>query len=389
MKIVLTADNHLNYYSQKFGAKLAERRGYFGRAWWETIEFAVKNKVDLYLCAGDLFDQVMPRNPPRAKVVEGFRKLKENGIRAFVIGGHHDTPATLSEGATPHNILAKAGLATVFEDVDRFSSEVLEIDGREVCISGMSTDRRLHPGMDPLEGLRIPAEGDFNIALLHYSIVKIVPCGEAEPCIRLSSIEENRDIDIFAMGHYHQRISKKVGSSLVLYPGSTEHNDFGEYKNKTGFWYLEVEGDEVRKEHISTSCQPMNRVYIHTSSLPRDQIMPKLIEEVKKASNPEGLLQLVLKGDLEFEHYSKIDFLKLAMVGNESNFYFEYEDRITPILEGFEHSSSGILEPREELVRLGEAFIEKSQGERDKEIWRRALELALSYYDKAAMEGRR
>jgi DNA repair exonuclease SbcCD nuclease subunit len=389
MRIVLTADNHLNYYSQKFGAKLAERRKHFGKAWWETIEFAVKNKVDLYLCAGDLFDQVMPRNPPRAQVVKGFRKLKENGIRAYVIGGHHDTPASLAEGATPHNVLARAGLATVFEDVDRFSYEVVEIGGREVCIAGMSTDRRLHPGMDPLEGLRIPAEGEFNIALLHYSVERIVPCGEAEPCIRLNSISENKDIDLFAMGHYHQSISKKVGRSLVLYPGSTEHNDFGEYKNRTGFWFLEVEEDGIRKEHVPITSQPMERVIVRTSSLPRERIMQRLIEKVERASNPEGLLQLVLEGDLEFEHYSKIDFLKLARVGNAGNFYFEYDDRITPILEGFEVSSGGILEPREELARLGEAFIEKSKGEREKELWKRGLELALSRYDKAALEGRR
>lgn len=386
MKIVLTADNHLNYYSQRFGAKLIERRTYFGKAWWETIGFAIRENADLYLCAGDLFDQVAPRNPPRAHVVEGFRKLKEKGVKTFIIGGHHDTPATLSEGSTPHNVLAKAGLATVFEDPNSFSYEVIEIEGTEVCIAGMSTNRKLQAGMDPLEGLRIPAYGDFNIALLHYSIEKMVPYSEEEPCIKLNSIEANKDIDLFAMGHYHYPASLKVGHSLVMYPGSTEHHNFGEYKNETGFLFLKGGGGEIEKEYIKTSCQPMNRPLIKMSSLPRDQLMPKLIEEVEKASNPAGLLQLVMEGDLEFEWYSKIDFVKLAKIGNERNFYFEYDDRIAIISEDFGVQTSGRLEPRKEIIEIGKSCIEKCQTENEKKLWTKALELAQSYYDKAVME---
>jgi DNA repair exonuclease SbcCD nuclease subunit len=374
MKIVLTADNHLNYYSQKFGAKLIERRTYFGKAWLETIEFAIREGADLYLCAGDLFDQVVPRNPPRAQVVGGFKKLKENGVKAYVIGGHHDTPATLSEGSTPHNVLAKAGLATV------------EIEGTEVCIAGMSTNRKLQAGMDPLGGLRIPTYGDFNIALLHYSIEKMVPYSEEEPCIKLDSIEANKGVDLFAMGHYHYPSSMKVGSSLAMYPGSTEHHNFGEYKNSAGFLFLKTEGGEIKKEYIKTSCQPMNRVQVRTSSLPRNQLMPRLIEEVEKASNPKGLLQLVLEGDLDFERYSQIDFVKLARVGNECNFYFECDDRIALISEEFGIQTSGRLEPRKEIIGLGNAFVEKCQTENEKRLWTKALELAQSYYDKAAME---
>ena len=386
MKIVLTADNHLNYYSQKFGAKLIERREFFGKAWWETIEFAIREGADLYLCAGDLFDQVVPRNPPRARVVEGFRKLKEKGVKAFIIGGHHDTPATLSEGATPHNVLAKAGLATVFENTDGFSYEVMEIGGTEVCIAGMSTNRKLQAGTDPLENLKIPAHGDFNIALLHYSIEKMVPYSEEEPCIRLASLEANKNIDLFAMGHYHYPTSMKIGSSHVMYPGSTEHHNFGEYKNETGFLFLKEEKGEIKKEYIKTSCQPMNRVFVRTSSLPRDQLMPRLIEEVEMASNSKGLLQLVMEGDLDFEWYSKIDFVKLTKVGNERNFYFEYDDRISLTPEGGGSPTSGRLEPRKEIIELGNAFIEKCQTENEKKMWMKALEIARTYYDKAAME---
>lgn len=385
MKIVLTADNHLNYYSQKFGTKLAERRKHFGRAWEETIDFAIRNRVDLYLCAGDLFDQVMPRNPPRGKVMEGFRKLKENGIRAYVIGGHHDTHATSTEGATPHNVLAVADLAVVFENVDKFDKDVVEIDGMKVCIAGMSTDRRLRQGMDPLEGLEMPSEGDFNIAMLHHSVERFAPQSDAEPFIRVSSLEKHKNVDLFAMGHYHKPKKIPIGKSLVLFPGATEHNDFGEWENKTGFWYIEVEGREIKTEYVETTPQPIKQVSVFTSELPRDNITGKLINKVEKESNPGGLLQLVIEGDLEFEAYSKIDFLKLLRVGEELNFFFEYIDRVSPLLEGFEIGPAEVLDPRVELIKLGKAFAEKAEGG-EKGIWERALELAVATYDKASME---
>lgn len=130
----------------------------------------------------------------------------------------------------------------------------------------------------------------------------------------------------------------------------------------------------------------MNRVLVRTSSLPRDQLMPRLIEEVEKASNSKGLLQLVMEGNLDFEWYSKIDFVKLTKVGNERNFYFEYDDRISLTPEGDGSPTSGRLEPRKEIIELGNAFIEKCQTENDKKMWMKALEIARTYYDKAAME---
>ena len=167
VKMVISGDNHLNYYSQKFGSKLAERRAQIGRAWRETIDYAIDKKVDLYLNVGDLFDQISPRNPPRARVVEAFVNLKEANVKSFVIAGTHESPATMIDGASPHSLLQEASLARVFEDTRSFGQEILQIGDTSVSIAGISTDRRLHLNMNPLENITIPAGADFNIAMLH------------------------------------------------------------------------------------------------------------------------------------------------------------------------------------------------------------------------------
>ncbi|RLI03204.1 DNA repair exonuclease, partial [Candidatus Bathyarchaeota archaeon] len=43
VRIVITGDNHLNLYNQKLGSKLGERRARIGKAWSQTIKYAIEN----------------------------------------------------------------------------------------------------------------------------------------------------------------------------------------------------------------------------------------------------------------------------------------------------------------------------------------------------------
>lgn len=380
VKILLTGDNHLNYYSQKLGSKIAERRAYMGRCWWETIEYAVRNRADLYLNVGDFFDQTMPRNPPRAQVVKGFMKLKRAGVKAFIIAGNHDSPSNPMEGASPHSILLESGLSTVFEDVASFGQEIVKIRDLKISISGISYDKRLSPGMDPLEGLKIPGGGDLNIAMLHYSIEKIAPSFMVEPVIKIESIRRNQHIDLFAMGHPHNRIETVIGRSHIKYPGATERMDFGEWKNETGFLWIEIGEEGIESEYIRTGSQPMKRIVTHTSSLNREARTEELIKLVMENSASEGLLQLVLEGELDLAEYMDIDFAKIAQVGERNNFYFEYLDRITPTILGYEEEREA-LNPGEELARRGKLLLERA-SEEERRLWGRALQIAQSHYER-------
>ena len=381
VKIVVTGDNHLNFFSQKFGSKLEQRRATIGRAWRETVDFAIDHGVDLYLNVGDMFDQVTPRNPPRCRVVEAFVDLNEAGVKSFIIAGTHDSPATMIEGSSPHGILQEAGLATVFEDTTTFGHELIEVDGKKISVAGISTDKRLHPDMDPLKDLIIPAGGDFNIAMLHYSTERIAPPYWEEPQIRLSSLDANKHINLFVLGHIHQHIKEKVGDSLILYPGATERVDFGEAGKETGFCYLEIDGRKIDVEFIKTHSQPMSRETIHASRIPSENPTRFILDTVSKNGNPEELMQLVLEGELDFKEYMKIDFSRIYDEGRRLNFFFEYLDRMRPLAEDLSFEPSEGLHPRNELVAMARRYVDNADPE-DRASWERAMELAISYYDR-------
>ena len=379
VRIVITGDNHLNLYNQKLGSKLAERRRRIGQAWWKTIEYAIEHKADIYINTGDLFDQLSPRNPPRARVVEAFKTLKDNGIEAYIAAGNHESPANERDGASPHSVLLEAGLAKVFESYTEFQQFKQKVGRVEVSIAGMSYNRNLASKEDPLENKTIPAGADLNIAVLHYSIEEIAPPIWEEPVVKVESIKQNPQIQIYAMGHIHQHVATKINDSHVIYPGGTEHYDFGEWEKDTGFVVIDYDG-EVKIEYVPVESQPMRQLKLHTSHLKHDQITESINNEVAKASNRDGLMQLVLEGEIPFRRYTEIEFTDISQLGAAQNFYFELIDRIKPTGEGLEFSTGEGLNPRKRLEEAGRDAIETATNENEKKIWQQAMNYAIEYY---------
>ena len=379
VRIVITGDNHLNLYNQKLGSKLAERRRRIGQAWWKTIEYAIEHKADIYINTGDLFDQLSPRNPPRARVVEAFKALKDNGIEAYIAAGNHESPANERDGASPHSVLLEAGLAKVFESYTEFQQFKQKVGRVEVSIAGMSYNRNLASKEDPLENKTIPAGADLNIAVLHYSIEEIAPPIWEEPVVKVESIKQNPQIQIYAMGHIHQHVATMINDSHVIYPGGTEHYDFGEWEKDTGFVVIDYDGD-VQIEYMPVESQPMRQLKLHTSHLKHDQITESINNEVAKASNRDGLMQLVLEGEIPFRRYTEIEFTDISQLGAAQNFYFELIDRIKPTGEGLEFSTGEGLNPRKRLEEAGRDAIETATNENEKKIWQQAMNYAIEYY---------
>ncbi len=381
MKAVITGDNHLNLYNQRLGSRLGERRRRLGRAWRETVNYAIKHGADLYINTGDLFDQITPRNPPRASVVEAFRELKEAGVESFIIAGNHEAPGSVRDGASPHAVIREAGLATVFENRIDFEQRLLDIHGTRVSVAGMSYDKNLPAGDDPLADRHVPGGGDVNIAMLHYSVERIAPPIWEEPVIKVESLQRNSHIHLYAMGHIHAHIDTRVGDSRILYPGATEHYNFGECGRQTGFCVAELSPGEMRVEFIQTEAQPMSQLKLHTSTMSPDDPTEAILRGIDAASNHDGLLQLVLEGETPFEHYAMIDFPAVFDRGSRQNFYFEYVDHIRPVVQGVEFTPTEGLNPRRELEAVAKRFREGA-AERERELWSRAADYALSYYER-------
>lgn len=96
MKIFHVSDTHLGYSAF---AKLDPERGFnqreadFYDAFERFVDLSLKEKPDLILHTGDLFDSVRPSNRAISFALSEIRKLADAKIKFIAISGNHETPA--------------------------------------------------------------------------------------------------------------------------------------------------------------------------------------------------------------------------------------------------------------------------------------------------------
>jgi len=341
VRIIHVADTHIDPTVRYLGPKEQERRRDFLRAFEHVVKKTLELKPDLLLISGDLFDRVNPRNPARTQVMRGLRRLYNEGIRIYAIGGNHDTPRSVEEGASPLHELEAAGYVKFFSKTGEIEADNIDVHGLKICISGASYNHTIPLDRDPLETMRIPREGDVNIVMLHYnfSSVKIPPIWRA-PTIKETSIP--RDVHYLALGHYHCFRKISLGRTLVVYPGSTERRSFAEENEKKGFVYVELNEERVKNpEYIETNPRPLKTLKI-TISENEENPVNTIVSVTIKHTNRQAILRLIIKGRLSQEQLTRYNRDQILRQLENHFFHVIIDDRELeyvleqPELEGFE-----------------------------------------------------
>jgi len=75
-----------------------------------AIDTCINEKTDFVLFSGDLFDSAFPPIEILKETFSGFRKLKDAGIKCYIIAGSHDYSVS---GKTFLDVLEKAGFCEI------------------------------------------------------------------------------------------------------------------------------------------------------------------------------------------------------------------------------------------------------------------------------------
>ncbi len=97
MKLIHIADTHLglaafNRLDPESGMNLREKQIYDN--FLSAIDVIIKQKPDVLVHAGDLFDQVKPKTRAYTTVLEALDRLQAAGIPFIVIAGNHSMVKT-------------------------------------------------------------------------------------------------------------------------------------------------------------------------------------------------------------------------------------------------------------------------------------------------------
>jgi DNA repair exonuclease SbcCD nuclease subunit len=230
-------DSPLRGLSSYDGAPPVEEiRGATRRALDNLVNFALEQKVQFVLIAGDLYDGDWQDFKTGLYFAKQMRNLGDAGIHVAIIRGNHDASNTMTK------------TLIMPENVKVFSArkpETWHLDDLGVAIHGQSYANR-----DVYENLAVmypdPVPDAFNIGILHCLISGAEGHQPYAPCT-LDELSA-KGYDYWALGHVHNYGVLKT-QPYIVYPGCTQGRHIREPGVK-GCVLIEVEEGDVNIEFV-------------------------------------------------------------------------------------------------------------------------------------------
>ena len=236
MRFLHTADIHLDSplagLRRRAGKRADELAGATRRAFQRLVQFAIDQKVDLLLIAGDNYDG---RHRDYGSVLffaREMQRLRQAGVRVVMIRGNHDAEnqMELQLPAGVHLLPTDAPASISFDDIG-------------VAVHGQS-----YPKRDVRQNLvgkyPDPLSGYLNIGLLHTAVEGYRGTHESyAPCTAADLIAKG--YDYWALGHVHTRTEIST-APWIIYPGNLQARHINESGPK-GATLVTVQNGRIAK----------------------------------------------------------------------------------------------------------------------------------------------
>ncbi len=278
MRIVHTSDLHLgveNYGVIDPATGLSTRLLDFLGALDEVVEFALHNRADLVLFAGDIYKGRDPSQTHQREFARRLRTLSEAGIPTFLLIGNHDLPNAASR-ATAVEIFPVLDVPNVYVGDRLETTTVATRSGplqivavpwprRGAILSreetrGLSIDevremledrltRAIYDrvdDLDPMVPAILTAHATMNGAVV--GTERSMMLGQDHTL--LVSTVHRPQLEYVALGHIHKYQVLRRDPPMVVYSGSLQRVDFSEEGDQKGFCVIDLDPDLPQGERV-------------------------------------------------------------------------------------------------------------------------------------------
>lgn len=308
MKFAHIADVHLGGWRQP------EMQELNLKAFQQVINECINEKVQFIIFAGDLFDTAVPSIDTLKEAMSEFRKLKDNGIRCYLVSGSHDYSPT---GKTFLDVIERAGfcknISCVQENEDQICINTLEEEN--LILVGVP-GKKSSAEVSYFKKLKILGElksDKLKIFVFHSTLTEAKPEGlDFVDSIDLANLPDG--FDYYAAGHLHLVFDENKGQASIVYPGPVFPNNVEELeKLESGSYYLlESEGSKIiKKEKKDVKVIEKLVLEINVDSLSSEQANKKILETITNLELTDKIFLLKIKGCLASGKTSDIDWKKI------------------------------------------------------------------------------
>ena len=359
VKIAHMADLHLDspLVQLKDIKMSAQRRAEMVETFFSAIDRCVREKVDIVLLAGDIFENITPSADICQKVIAKMEQ--EKNLLFFISPGNHD----YIHPASPYCQMGWPENVTIFKTNEM---EKVSLGGKNVYIWGAAfTAPILEKSV--LSGFRVEDPEAMNIGVLHGELVAgQSPYGP----VSMHDIEKS-GLDYLALGHIHSFTGmQKAGKCSYCYPGCMEPRGFDELGEK-GFIIAQLDKEEENRFYF---CPINRRKYVEMAvdinGLSKVQDICAKIKEVTGESG-EHLFKICLVGDVEAAN--TVDPAQIARQLEAEYYYIKVINETNTAHEYYEiakeRTLTGIFTA--DLLKK----IEESVDPLEKETWEIALRM--------------
>ncbi len=315
MKFLHIADVHLGCTRYQ----LAESPRDFFDAWMDVLRrYAIAERVDFVIIAGDFFHKRAVPPETMNYAVEGLTMMREAGIPVIAIEGNHDQKSTDSEFSWLRS-LSRWDLIKLLEPVTS--------DGQMTYQPWNSLTRKggyIDIGRARIFGsewygassnLAIPLltraikenrrDGAFHLLMLHTDVEghQVHPI----PALSLSALKELKEaVEYVALGHTHKHYEI---DNWAFNPGSIEITNISEFRESRGVFVVEVdEQNNVAARHIEDyHYRPFQQLAFDVTPFSETgEVTEGVLQKVKmeariaETGKPKPIIEIALRGRLGF-----------------------------------------------------------------------------------------
>ena len=265
VKIIHCGDLHIGSTFSVIPEKSKIRQQELMRTFNTIIEMCQREKADILLISGDLFEQTDTPVEISSFVIKSFEKI--NYTRVFIAPGNHDPYTVDSDYRTkkwPENVY-------IFKD----KMEFVQLEDLHVKVFGAAFVNSSETNC--LLGHALPDDDYIDICVIHGDLVSNGKTSIYNPIIK-EQIEKS-NMDYIALGHVHKysRILK-AGKTCYAYSGCIEGRGF----------------DELGEKGIITGTVEKNRCKLEFKPI-CERMYLEAVVDVSGSTNQQEIAQCILK----------------------------------------------------------------------------------------------